>query len=496
MAWLAIDAGTSVIKSVVYADDGRELGVARAHTTVLHPQPGWAEQDMREVWAAVVLTVRQAVAASGDSKEPIRGMVSTAQGDGCWLVDACGQPTGNAILWNDGRAAGLVERWREEGLVEACFRRSGSVTYSGLPNAILGWLRRHEPRRVEGARWALTCNGWLTACMTGRFAAELSDSANPFGDLVVGEYSLRTLTDFGLAGQAHLLPPIVAGRDALWELAAGAAEDLGLPPGLPVVAAPYDIVTTAYGSGAARAGQACVILGTTICAEILRSSMVCGGPSMGTTLPLDDGLYLRAMPTLTGCEALGWAAETLGVEGILALDEMAAAAPGNASLFFLPYLSPAGERSPFLAPEASGSFHGFTLRTTREDIARSVYEGLSFVVKECLDAACEGAPLTEVRVSGGGARSDFWCQMIADVLDVPVIRPADQENGARGAYLFAMFVTGEIASIAEGADRYVATARTFAPDRAARCAYDEAFRTFQQLRNTSMEQWKRIGRAD
>ena len=491
MAWLTIDAGTSVIKAVVYAEDGRELSVARQETTVLHPQPGWSEQNMHEVWAAVVSVVRQ---AAGASDQPIRGVVSTAQGDGCWLVDASGEPTGDAILWNDSRAAGLVEPWRREGLIRSSFRTSGCVTYSGLANAILRWLHRHQPQRVDGSRWALTCNGWLIAKMTGHFVADPSDGANPFGDLAAGGYSAATLAQYGLESDAHRLPPIVGGgaggRDAVWDLSETAARDFGLSPGLPVVMAPYDIVTTAYGSGAAREGQACVILGTTICAELVCASVDRDAEPVGTTLPLDGGLFLRAMPTLTGCEALQWAADLLGLAGIPQLDELAAKAyPNRSPLFFLPYLSPAGERSPFLAPEASGSFHGLTLATARRDIARAVYEGLSFVVRECIEAALGDTMLSEVRVCGGGARSDLWCQMISDVLGVPVIRPADTENGARGAHLCALVAVGQIATIADGIDLHVASARRFDPAPEGRRNYDRRFATFQQVRHTAMQQW-------
>ena len=488
MAWLAIDAGTSVIKSVLFADDGRELALARAKTAVLHPRPGWSEQDMDAVWSGVVSTVLE-IAASlpATLQDEIRGVALTAQGDGCWLVDAQGRPTGNAILWNDGRAAQIVENWRNAGAIEQAFRISGSVTYAGLPNAILAWLHRHQPERAEAARWALSCNGWLFARMTGRFAADLSDASNPFSDVRAGVYSGEAIALYSADRDTALLPPVLAAAGVLQE---AAAATLGLRARLPVVMAPYDIVSTAYGAGASEPGQACVILGTTICAEIITASLDLTGAPAGTTIALDRGLFLRAMPTLTGCEALQWAADTLGLGGIPALDELALGVAGSGgNPFFLPYLSPAGERSPFLARDACGSFHGLTLETARAQIARSVYEGLSFVIRECLQAAGDEA-LHEVRVCGGGARSDFWCQMIADVLGVRVVRSGGSEHGARGAHLYALAATGETASIAEGVARFVADAACFQPDAAAHGIYGKRFAVFQQLRETAREQWQ------
>ncbi len=489
MAWLAIDAGTSVIKSVLFASDGRELTLARANTEVLHPKPGWSEQDMDAVWAAVATTVREAV---GRSPEPVTGIVSTAQGDGCWLVDAEGRPTGHAVLWNDARAAATVGRWRAAGAIDEAFRISGSVTYPGLANAILAHLRAHEPGRLARARWALTANGWLFAQLTGSFAADLSDASNPWSDVRRRAYSGELCTLFGAGEHAALLPPILPAPGSAGALTATAARALGLSPGLPVVMAPYDIVATAYGAGAASPGQACVILGTTLCAELLAASLDLDGTPQGTTIALHDGLYLRAMPTLTGCEALDWTARMLGLSGIPALEALASAPEAaNARVFFLPYLSPAGERSPFLAPEACGSFHGLSFTATPAHIARSVYEGLAFVIRECLGAASP-QPVRAVHVCGGGSRSDLWCGILADVLGCPVLRARDRENGARGAHLFALLATGAIPSIPEGVRRHVHHSRIFPPSAEAHPAYGKRFALWQALRDTARAQWRAL----
>ncbi len=483
MTWIAIDAGTSVTKAVLFADNGRELAVARANTAVLRPRPAWREQDMDEVWRTVVAAVRE---VKEQRREEIRGIVSTAQGDGCWLVDEHARPTGNAVLWNDGRAGALVEAWRKEGVVERSFRLSGSVTYAGLPNAVLAWLRAHEPERLNRARWALTCNGWLFARMTGEIAAELSDASNPFSDVRQGAYASELLALYG--ADARLLPPVVQGAQSQARLNETAARELGLAAGLPAVMAPYDIVCTAYGAGASRAGQACVILGTTICPEVLTATLDLSGEPRGTTVGLAAGLHMRAMPTLTGCEALEWCAGMLGVQGISALGAISATATvAQTDPVFLPYLSPAGERSPFLAPEARGSFHGLELGTTRAALGRAVFEGLSFATRECLEAAASAAPV-EVCVCGGGARSDLWCQMIADTLGAPVLRAAGSEHGARGAYLFALAVMGEVNSVSEGLRRHEVETRRFEP--AQERLYDERFQMFKDVRDMAQRQWQ------
>lgn len=487
MAWIAIDAGTSVIKAVAFADDGREIAVARQKTEVLRPNAGFSEQSMHDVWAAVVKTVREVLP---QLQEPVRGIVSTAQGDGAWLVDAEGQPVGNAILWNDGRAAAEVERFSASGAVEKSFRLSGSVTYPGLPNAIFAWLDEHEPQRIAKAKWSLTCNGWIFAKLTGRYAADLSDASNPFSDVKKRAYADENFSAYGVEKYQSLMPAIALNEDIVAPLQADAARELGVAQGTPCVMAPYDIIATAYGAGASRAGQACVILGTTICAEAITASLDLTGEPAGTTIALHDGLFLRAMPTLTGCEALDWAARLLEVDGLDALGALAAtSSPGANGVFFLPYLSPAGERSPFLDPGARGSFHGVTLQTTRADMARAVYEGLSFVIRECLEAA-SAETLTEVRVCGGGARSDVWCQLIADVTGVAVSRTSDSEVGARGAHLFALAVTQHIESVAHGVEKHVQHAARFLPSQREQVLYRRLYETFLRVREFASSQWR------
>jgi xylulokinase len=486
MAWIAIDAGTTVIKAVAFGNDGRELAIARENTVLLHPQPGYSEQSMEDVWQAVVSTVRQ-VARQCD--EPIEGVVSTAQGDGCWLVDAAGKSVRDAILWNDGRASEIIESWREGGVLERAFRISGSVSYPGLPNAIAAWLGKYEPRSLTSARWLLTCNGWIFSRMTGCLISDLSDASNPFSDISAGRYSSALLRCFGLEELEEKLPPIAKADELSAALLPSAAERMNLPSGIPVVMAPYDIVTTAFGCGVSLAGQACVILGTTICAEtITRYPDLAGTPS-GTTIALGGEQYLRAMPTLTGCEAQEWAAKILAQDDLEGLSSLAGQSMASMQApFFLPYLSSAGERAPFLAPDARGSFHNLSFSTTSSQIAHAVYEGLSFVIRECLQAAADQA-VQEVRVSGGGARSDLWCQMIANVTGIRVIRSSGSEHGARGAFLFALATTKQIENMTEGIRRFLDKEHVFIPQSGVHDIYLNRYELWRALREPASRQW-------
>ena len=183
MSAIAVDAGTSLIKAVVFDESGREVAVARHATEVRRPHPGWAEQDMTAVWRAVVAAVNEVLPSAPDD---VRFLALTAQGDGCWLVDDRGEPTGPAVLWSDGRAAPQVDAWLRDGVVESAFRINGSVGFAGLPHAVLTWLRAHDPERLATSATALTCGGWLFFRLTGVVGVDHSDASVPLLDLVPG----------------------------------------------------------------------------------------------------------------------------------------------------------------------------------------------------------------------------------------------------------------------------------------------------------------------
>src|SRR5215213_8269335 len=489
MAVICVDAGTTMIKAVGYDEDGTEVLVVRQATTVSRPQPGWAQQDMDAVWDAVVFAIRQLVHQLNAEVECI---AITAQGDGCWLVDRNGAPTGPAILWNDGRAADVVEEWARARVLGEAFRINGSLTSSGLPNAILTWLRRHDPDRLDRSAASLTCGGWLFAQMTGQVAIEESDAAAPFMDIRARRYSPDLLRLYDMEWAQRLLPDVRGDDRRTAELTTPAAIQLGLPDDTPVVLSSYDIASTAIGVGAVNAGQSCSILGTTLCTEVVTQEVTLGEEPAGLTVPLGlPGKYLRAFPTFAGGEVIQWACQLLGLNHPALLGDLAARArPGAGGLTLLPYFSPAGERAPFLNPLARGAFLGLSFEHGREHVARAVLEGLTLVIQDCL-AASRAKP-TELRVCGGGAANPVWLQLIADVTGVPVLRSTDTEVGAKGAFLLGLAAVGSAATVEEIAPLYVRIRDAFDPDPSRAALYADLFGDFLAVRESSAAAWPRL----
>ena len=492
MAAISVDVGTSVIKAVAFDDQGTEIAVARQDTKVLRPVAGFSEQDMNSVWEAVSSTVGT---VARQLRDPVVFLSLTAQGDGCWLVDVDGHPTGPAILWNDARGAAIVDRWRAAGVLTEAFRRNGSQAFSGLPNAVFTWLKQHDPGRLERSHKSLCCNGWIFYNLTGRMAIDESDASVPFFDVRERRYSAELLRLYDLEWAARLLPDVLSNDQRVGQLAPKAAADLNLPAGLPVVMAPYDVASTAIGVGVVNTGQACSILGTTLCTDVVMNRVNLEGAPSGLTLPFGPpGFYLRSFPTLAGSEVIHWVVKQFGLSDPSELTQLAAKAePGANGLCFLPYFSPAGERVPFLNTGARGSLFGLSFEHGREHIARAVLEGLSLVIRDCLEAAQEApAQLDICGLCGGGANSDVWCQLIADVIGAATFRTVDHEVGAKGAFIAGLVALGKKSDYASAVKESVEIRDMFEPHQERHSYYEAMFEQFGTVRDSTLPIWERM----
>jgi xylulokinase len=257
------------------------------------------------------------------------------------------------------------------------------------------------------------------------------------------------------------------------------AKETGLPADAVAVVATMDAWANLYGSGVTRSGQAMEVAGTSEIIGLLSDRC---RPTAGVVsfLPV-DGLYLHAGPTQAGGDALRWFAELFDLSIEKALLEAERAEPGSLGLVFLPHLM--GERAPLWNSDARGVFFGLSSDHRRGEIARSVLEGVAYSARHLLDeveAAAE-RPAGVLRSSGGGARSDLWCQIKADVLDRPLERLAVVQSGVLGASLMAGVGAGVFGNLAEAADRMVHVERSFDPEPDRAALYDELYRIYRDL---------------
>ena len=487
---IGVDAGTSVVKSVAFGLDGEELAVSRRSTQVLSERPEVSEVDMRNAWSLVAETLRD-VTAQVKTKVLAVGLAGTACG--VWPVDRAGDPTRNALLWNDGRAAGIVNHWASTGFLERVFEVSGNTLFPGYPLASLAYLSRAEPQVLSRSRWLLFHKDYLRYQLTGVVATDPSDALYFPGDLRAGGYSDTLLTEAGLDKLRPKLPPIRPSVDVAGTVTRSASAETGLAEGTPVACGVVDVVASTLGGGMHRAGQACSILGTSFLNSLLSNTPSFAPRGTGVQTQMPGEVYLRSLVNTTGTTALDWIAELLNMDGpdrYSQLERLATASEAGAhGLVFVPYLNTAGVVSPSVMPDARGVFFGLSAKHGRAQLARAVYEGLALAMRDCLEPF---PGVTRVALVGGGSRSPLWTQICADVTGKTVSLPSGREPGARGAALVAGLSVGVYSSV-EMATATVANERVVTPgpqsDR-----YDALFELYQQVRTSLADTFALRGR--
>ncbi|MGW6736940.1 FGGY family carbohydrate kinase [Streptomyces sp. NPDC055013] len=423
--YVGIDVGTSTVKAAAFNATGRELAVA-ARPVDLALRGGFVEQDMEEVYGAVVAVLREVTEQVPEEIE-LAGL--TGQGDGVWLVDADGHPVRPAASWMDGRAHELVDRWLADGTFETVFRRTGGAMFPGSPGPLLAWLDSHEPKALDAAAVALYCKDMVFQRLTGAApTTDVSDASMPFLDPRTRTYDNRVVELLGLTHRRGLLAPVSD------PVATAQTRGEGLPAGTRIANGPYDLPACALGAGVTSPGDGLLIVGTCLASLVATTDLDLTGEPAGLFINTDrPGHWLRAMPAMVGTAALDWVLSTTGVRHEEVDGLLAETPPGAHGVRVLPYFAPSGERAPFVEPRLRAELTGVSLESTRADLVRATCEGIGYAARHCLQAAGLTGTLA---VCGGGTRSPAWMRLLADVLGRP-LRVVEGEVGARGAVLSA-----------------------------------------------------------
>ncbi len=461
MVALGLDLGTTAAR-VVAVDQSGMLQAEVTHSYPLYtPQPGWTEQHPED-WAAASLAALREIARGLEQEIVALGL--SGQMHGMVALDASGQPLRPAILWNDQRTGAAVAE------IEAAIPRREMVTRTGNP-AITGfhlpkllWLRQAEPEAYARTRHSLLPKDYLGYVLTGVMAAEPTDASgtNCF-NLAHKSWDQEVLAALNV--DPALFPEIITSHGVTGPLTAEAAAATGLPEGLPVVVGAGDNAAAAAGLGLSSRHLALgsVSLGTSgvIFAPLLKPTPDPEG-RVHLFCHADGGYHLLGV-TLAAAGSLQWYRDTLAPGQ--SFDELltlaAQSSPGANGATFKPYL--AGERTPHLNPMLRGSFSGLSLATTQADMVRAVVEGVAFSLRDALDVIGSLTTLTRALATGGGAKSDLWLQLVADVLELPLSRPAQNQGAAYGAALLALQGAGVVVDATAVASQ--ATVARFTPQQ-------------------------------
>ena len=450
---LATDVGTSVVKTILFDLDGREVRSATREARVARPAPSWAEQDMQAVWRAVAETVREVAGAADFRAGDVTALGCTGQGDGTWLVDREGSPVRPAIIWLDGRAGEQLRRLQEGDAERRIVEITGTALNLCNQGLQIAWLQEHEPAALRQAQAALRAKDWAFLRLTGQVRTDETDASFTYFNIRRRTFDEEVFDLLGIRAWRHLVPEAPPSHRNQAPLQAKVAADLGLPAGLPVVAGPFDVVASGLGAGAIRSGDACTVLGTAGIHQMVLDRPDTMPAGIGYTIAhAQPDRWVRLLAAMTGTLNLHWfarefyraelsACEQAGQNPWEYLEGQARQVePGCEGVIYHPYIDPAGERAPFVQPAARAQFSGLSARHGRRTMLRAVYEGVALSALDCYSRL--PIPVTTLKLAGGGARSSFWAQMLADALGCPVEVGEGAEFGAKGAAINAGVATG------------------------------------------------------
>ena len=499
---LGIDIGTSGTKTLICDCTGRVIATAMAEHPISSPKPGWSEQHPADWWAATVTATRAVLKKAKLKAGDVTAVGLSGQMHGSVFLDKSNKVLRPAILWNDQRtAAQCAEIEQKAGGREALIKLVANPALTGFTAPKILWLRQHEPKNYERTRKILLPKDYIRFKMTGVFATEVSDASG----MLLLDVANRVWSDklLGLLQiDKNLLAKVYESHEITGHLHRDAADELGLAEGTPVVGGAADNAAAAIGNGIVSSGIVAATLGT--------SGVVFAHSDKPTLDPLGRvhtmchaaaGKWCVFGCMLSAGGSFQWFRNQLAAAEIAEakkkkidpyqlLIEQAATAPlGCEGLFFLPYLT--GERCPHPDPLARGGFVGLTARTTRAMMIRSVLEGVTYGMRDALEIM-QGMkiPVAQIRATGGGARSEFWRQMQADVYKTPLVLTNAAEGPAYGVALLAGVGTGVWKNVEEASKKAIEVTAKIAPNKKASAAYDRHYAEYVKLYPTLKQTFK------
>jgi xylulokinase len=486
---IGIDLGTTSLKVSLFALDGQRIGSSSKEYPILVPEPGYAEQDPREWWQALV-------ACCADLGHQFPQEFSQAAG-----IGICGQMHTQvylddqnrllrpAITWMDQRTREIVERFNEQPGVKDLINRStanaASTTYSALH---IRWVKENQPEIWKQVRSILIAKDYLKFLLTGVKAIDYAEASGTLLFDVINETWSQEMFDL-FEIPREFLPEVSASDQIIGNVTPEAARQTGLPAGIPVVNGSSDNSASALGAGMVSPGQVTMIIGTagviTVCSDHPlvdeKNQTLCWHyclPNRWATLGI----------TQTAGESLQWfknafdhdSASDTSSDIFNQYNELIREVPaGSKGLIFLPYLN--GERTPHWDPNARGVFFGVNLETTKAHFIKAIMEGVSFALRHNIETVENlGIQINELRAVGGGLKSPIWLETLARITRKPVATVTVSDTANLGNILLCAKALGLIDSYEDAVNRMVATGKTVSYPEGLP-VYEQQYQIYKQL---------------
>ena len=470
--FVGLDLGTSGVKAVLVDHLGNAIASADASYGAANPAPGYSEQDPADWLLGVTKVLMDLSAQQTAAYDTIKGLSLSGHMHGAVLLDAGGSVLRPCILWNDTRSHAEAARLDAMPGSQAC---SGNIVFPGFTAPKLAWVAAHEPEVFQRVAKVVLPKDYVLWWLTGRCVTDMSDAAGTaWLDVKDRKWSDTLLANGGM--RVDQMPELLEGTAVVGPLQAARA-DLGLPKTALVVAGGADNAVSACGVGALGEGDGFVSLGTSGVVLAGRDRYAPRAESAVHTFchAVPDRWYQMGV-VLAATDSLNWLSRVTGQSPSVLSDAVGDSLMPPGAVRFYPYLS--GERTPHNDAQIRGGFTGLEVATGPEDLTRAVMVGVSFALRDSLEALrSTGTQLDSALAIGGGCRSDHWTTLLATILNIPLERPDESAFGAAiGAARIA--ICGVTGAAPENVMIKPPIKDIIAPDPDHVAAYDDAYRGF------------------
>jgi xylulokinase len=449
--FIGIDVSTTATKALLVDEQGEVLSVASSQYAFKTPRPLWTEQHPDLWWEGTIKSIRGVLSDSRVDPSTIQGLGLTGQMHGLVLLDEGGQVLRPAILWNDQRTGAECDEIRDLLGKERLIRITGNDALTGFTAPKVLWVKNNEPEVFQRIHHILLPKDYVRYRLTGTYATDRAGaSGTMLFDLKQRDWSEEMLETLEI--DPTWLPRTFEGSQVTGEISSMAAEAIGLPVGIPVVAGGGDQAAQAVGVGAVKPGIVALTLGTSgVVFASVDDPMIEPEGRLHAFCHAAPGKWHLMGVMLSAGGSLRWFRDTFApdVDFDNLIEDSASIPAGSEGLFFLPYLT--GERTPYPDPLARGAFVGLTVRHRLDHMIRALLEGVGFGLRDSFELMKNiGLPdIEEIRISGGGARSPIWRQILADIFRVGLMEVNTTEGAAYGAALLAAVGAGIFTNVEE-----------------------------------------------
>jgi xylulokinase len=497
---MGIDIGTQSTRAALLTLDGQVIASAGRLQDMATPRPGWAEQDPDIWWNHTVTCVREAMARANVRADEVLGLGVGGQMHGTVPLGSGGRLLSHDVqLWCDKRSAEIVDQFRQLPFSSSAYRQTGSPPVANWIGFKIKWLREHAPEIYDSTWKFVVPKDFINYKLTDEISIDYSEASGSFlMDAATRQWSAELLDQLGLDGDK--LPPIRRSAEVIGHIKPDAAAATGLATGTPVVAGGGDMLCMLLAAGLIEPGAASDITGTSSIFSVFTEAPVYDERLMNLHHVTDGWIPFGI--TDSGGVSLKWfkdnfcqheisQAKAEGVDVYDILNKKAAdIPPGSEGLLFFPYLM--GERT-LGTPYARANFFGITPRHNVGAMVRAIMEGVTFELKRTLEIVENaGHQVSVIYHSGGGAYSDLWSQIKADIYQKPVSIFENTEGGILGAAILAGVGVGVYENETAGAKRCLQVKKTFTPDGSLATRYSRQFDLFKEVHDLLQEPFNKL----